>query len=81
MRLIKGTHFPVDGIYYVLVYAVADDTGVSLFCICDHANNIFSWSMDNVDKKIPVDHETPYEVICEVLRGEHDHRFDHWSVT
>lgn len=80
IKLVKGALIAVDGWYYVLVYPYASKDGsLSLFCICDNANNIYSWKVEHIDEFPPADREIPYDVIAEVLLGEHDDRFEHWT--
>lgn len=81
MRLEKGCYFAVDGCYYVLVYPYYSfkTKALKLFCICDNANNIYSWDLDDIRPPAVLrDRKVPFDVIVEVLRGQHDHRFDHW---
>lgn len=47
----KGSIIWVDGIWYVVVEQKGDD----YHCICDHANNIHSYTLDDIDQ-----HYTPY---------------------
>lgn len=86
--LTKGSVLLVAGILYVLVEVRAKGTEVYLYCICDHANNIFSWELREVDLIISakdlstttfIERPCPWDVVCEVLLGEHDNRFRHWD--
>lgn len=76
MKLDKGSYFSIEGIYYVLVYPYIKDGTISLCCICDNANNSYIWNPEDIDKEIP-NRPLPLGVIIEVLRGQHDDRFDH----
>jgi len=68
-----------------IVVEVSDDC---LHCICDNANNIYSWDIvrlkekNLIDPKDFDDYQDRYDqtmcVVGEVLSGQHDDRFKHW---
>lgn len=59
MRLTKGSAVLVQGIWYVVIeLMVTKQGGVTLNCICDHANNIHNFSFENVTYSL-----TPYESV------------------
>lgn len=45
-KLEKGSCIFYQDLWYVLVEAITDGTQVWLHCICDNANNIYSWVPD-----------------------------------
>ena len=50
MKLTKGMLVEVEGIWYVVVeirWNICKE--VILCCICDNANNIYSWDIDKID--------------------------------
>lgn len=50
MKIEKGMIVSVDDVWYVVVMAVYDKEHKTtyLYCICDHANNIHVWPVNNV---------------------------------
>ncbi len=102
-RILKGSllYLP-DTCFYV---AVKEFKG-SIFCVCDHANNIYSWeevqviltpddacdlssgsryhTEERIGEKLTqklyslIQKRKPWEVMVEVMCGQHDDRFDHW---
>lgn len=101
----KGTVIGWDW-FFVVVEVTYDG---QLNCICDNANNIYSYSINEVltgtdphewvviqpeetsmfenydlpegfreEFKHLVERGLPYEVMVEVMSGQHDKRFKHW---
>jgi hypothetical protein len=48
MRLEKGMLISVDSCWYVVVHVFFKDGRTYLYCICDHANNIYAWEVEHV---------------------------------
>jgi len=51
MKLEKGMLVSLDGIWYVVVLVRYDSVRgeTILYCICDNANNTYSWSVNKID--------------------------------
>ena len=88
MKLAKGHIYLVHGIWYVLVETIYQGGKTWFHCICDHANNIHAFEPHEVSEwfdcsrigyLFPKENRAiPYDVIAEVLIGQHDDRFTHW---
>lgn len=49
-KLSRGCIAMVDGIWYIVVDVVVESDGkISVDCICDHANNRFTWEAETLD--------------------------------
>lgn len=88
-ELKPGSLIGCIGWWFVVVRVV----GSSIFCVCDNANNSYSWVTEEVDctlslqevgrwgweaKELPEPYASrpfPYDVIVEVLTGNHDDRW------
>lgn len=85
----KGSLVYTIGWFFVVV----KETRKGFNCICDNANNIYYWEYDQSvviplsflkqrqDVKLLCENlkrEIPWDVIQEVLDGEHNGRFNHW---
>jgi len=103
MKLEKGMLISIGDWWYVLVEVMVKYEKVFLHCICDNANNIYSfepheikafmslkeigyynWEIPERLKQLIHSHliarGIPYDVITEVLTGQHDDRFSHWRI-
>lgn len=88
MLLSKGHAYFIEGSWYVLVSVSFKDGKTYMNCICDNANNIYShepalvtewFDSRRIGYERPKNSRPiPYQVIAEVLIGQHDDRFDHW---
>lgn len=80
-----------DDWFFVIVQVILKDNVIWLDCICDNANNTYLFRLDEVieiwdtyqirlrythyDCVLPDGRAIPFEVMYEVLSGEHDDRF------
>lgn len=94
MRLEKGGLLWDGMMFYVIVHVRFHDGVLTVDCVCDNANNIYSWqpkSMEAIFDRTTIndweyghgtldkpDREVPYEVMWAAMAGKHDDRFDHW---
>lgn len=49
MKLEKGGIILVDGIWYVIVGIYLKGGEIDIDCLCDHANNIHSWRVNDIE--------------------------------
>lgn len=94
MILKKGTVFasPYGANWCVLVHIILRDGKIYACCICDYANNIEVFEIEEATIIVPIENfdcflktnlpeylktrKIPYKVVVEVLSGEHDNRFE-----